>query len=150
MISHDLNIDFTAQQCPIFASGRIEVVLEGRSSKIIRQNLTMKLVVLVATASLIVAFIGQTHALSFQGQEELRTNTIMIEERTRIDNDDPNSFETKSSNGLSNQREEMRKMRLYILGALVEQLVAWFFQDIIPKEVMQRTKRSLNVPGDYL
>lgn len=110
----------------------------------------MKLVVLVATASLIVAFIGQTHALSFQGQEELRTNTIMIEERTRIDNDDPNSFETKSSNGLSNQREEMRKMRLYILGALVEQLVAWFFQDIIPKEVMQRTKRSLNVPGDYL
>ena len=41
----------------------------------------------------------------------------------------------------------MRKMRLYVLGALTEQLVAWFLHDIIPKNIMERTKRSIDVPG---
>ena len=70
------------------------------------------------------------------------------------DNIDPpkKSYEetTKSvieDQALTSQRDEMRKMRLYILGALTEQIVAWFFQDLVPKSVMQRTKRSLNVPG---
>lgn len=121
----------------------MEVVLREFPTKLAN----MKLKLLVATFA--VAFISQTSALSFQGQEELRTNTIMIEETSKVENVEPNSSEAKNSNGLSNQREEMRKMRLYILGALTEQLVAWFFQDIIPREVMQRTKRSLNVPGNY-
>ena len=58
------------------------------------------------------------------------------------------STETVIGNqALHTRREEMRKMRLYVLGALTEQIVAWFFQDLVPKSVMQRTKRSLNVPG---
>ena len=94
-------------------------------------------------------FVTTTFSLSFQGQEEIKSNMILTH-----DNIDPpkKSYEetTKSvieDQALTSQRDEMRKMRLYILGALTEQIVAWFFQDLVPKSVMQRTKRSLNVPG---
>ena len=45
------------------------------------------------------------------------------------------------------RRDQNRELRLQFLGALTEQLVKWFFNDIIPKDVMSRTKRSLNIGG---
>jgi len=90
----------------------------------------------IIVAMFCVCFASQALSLSFQTPDDVKSNMIVAEDA-----------QVEPSN--SNQREEMRKMRLYILGALTEQLVAWFFQDIIPKEVMRRTRRSLNVPGDF-
>ena len=90
-------------------------------------------------------FVTTTLSLSFQGQEEIKSNMILTHDN--IDPPKKSYEETIGDQALTSQRDEMRKMRLYILGALTEQIVAWFFQDLVPKSVMQRTKRSLNVPG---
>ena len=42
-------------------------------------------------------------------------------------------------------RSEMRKTRLFILGALTEQIASWLFQDIIPL----KSKRSIDIPGNF-
>ena len=85
-------------------------------------------------------FVGVAFALSFQG-EEVKSNMILANEVF----DSTESVSDKQD--LLTKRSEMRKMRLYVLGALTEQLVAWFLHDIIPKNIMERTKRSVNVPG---
>ena len=54
---------------------------------------------------------------------------------------------TKALTEMQLRREQNRELRLQFLGALTEQLVKWFFNDIIPKDVMSRTKRSLNIAG---
>ena len=91
-------------------------------------------------------FVGMAFALSFQGQEEVKSNMILANEAFQHQKPQEDSTESVSDKqGL--KRGEMRKMRLYVLGALTEHLVAWFLQDIIPANIMQRTKRSLNVPG---
>ena len=93
-------------------------------------------------------FVGMAFALSFQGQEEVKSNMILANEAIQ-----PQKFQEGSTKSFSDKQDlitkrgEMRKMRLYVLGALTEQLVAWFLQDVIPTNIMQRTKRSLHVPG---
>lgn len=89
----------------------------------------MKLLIILSALFIVDGVIG----LSFQGQDDLKSNMIVADENPKFT--------------LADRREEMRKSRLYILGALMEQLVAWFFQDVIPKDVLHRTRRSLNIPG---
>ena len=74
-------------------------------------------------------------ALSVQGDEEAKIGNIFADHET--------------SSSLTDRRNQMREMRLLFLGALTEQLVKWFFNDVIPKEVMYRTKRSLDIPGSF-
>ena len=90
-------------------------------------------------------FVGMAFALSFQG-EEVKSNMILANEAFPHQKPQEDSTESVSDKqGL--KRGEMRKMRLYVLGALTEQLVAWFLHDVIPSHIMQRAKRSVNVPG---
>ena len=98
---------------------------------------------LILTVSL-----GHAYALSFQGQDDIKSNFIHVDEKER-NGDGTFSTSEDAKQALSDQREEMRKMRLFILGALTEQLVAWFFQDIIPKDIIHRTKRSLHMSGKF-
>ena len=72
-------------------------------------------------------------ALSVQGDEEAKIGNIFADQEV--------------TSSLTDRRNQMREMRLMFLGALTEQLVKWFFNDVIPKEVMHRTKRSLDIPG---
>jgi hypothetical protein len=93
-------------------------------------------------------FVGMAFALSFQGQEEVKSNMILANEAIQHQKPQEDSTESVSDKqDLITKRGEMRRMRLYVLGAVTEQLVAWFLKDIIPTSIMQRTKRSLNVPG---
>ena len=93
-------------------------------------------------------FVGMAFALSFQGQEEVKSNMIFSNEAFQHQKPQEDSTESVSDKqDLITKRGEMRKMRLYVLGALTEHLALWFLQDIIPANIMQRTKRSLNVPG---
>ena len=93
-------------------------------------------------------FVGMAFALSFQGQEEVKSNMILADEGFQHQKPQDDSTEsTSDKQDLNTKRSEMRKMRLYVLGALTEQLVAWFLHDIIPANIMQRTKRSINIPG---
>ena len=93
-------------------------------------------------------FVGMAFALSFQGQEEVKSNMIFSNEAFQHQKPQEDSTESVSDKqDLIKKRGEMRKMRLYVLGALTEHLALWFLKDIIPANIMQRTKRSLNVPG---
>ena len=93
-------------------------------------------------------FVGMAFALSFQGQEEVKSNMILADEGFQHQKPQDDSTEsTSDKQDLNTKRSEMRKMRLYVLGALTEQLVAWFLHDVIPSHIMQRAKRSVNVPG---
>ena len=92
-------------------------------------------------------FVGMAFALSFQG-EEVKSNMILANEAFPHQKPQEDSTESVSDKqDLLTKRSEMRKMRLYVLGALTEQLVAWFLHDVIPSHIMQRAKRSVNVPG---
>ena len=88
---------------------------------------------------------GQVLSLSFQGPEDLKSNFISVS--SSDSKRDQNESLEPEKNKMADQRDEMRKMRLFILGALTEKIVAWFFQDIIPKDVMHRAKRSLKMEG---
>merc|ERR1711992_486306 len=95
-------------------------------------------------------FMTTALSLAFQGQEEIKSNMIVTYEvidPPNIKAEEP-AESVDGNQALTSNREEIRKMRLYVLGALTEQIVAWFFQDVVPKSVMERTKRSLNVPED--
>merc|ERR1711970_1163734 len=86
-------------------------------------------------------------SLSFQGQEEIKSNMIVTHEVIDLPNikaEEP-AESADGNQALTSNREEIRKMRLYVLGALTEQIVAWFFQDVVPKSIMERTKRSLHM-----
>ena len=84
--------------------------------------------------------------MSFQGQEQ--SNIILADDGLKA-NEDLGKPSIKDESGLVDQRSELRKMRLYLLGALTEQFIAWLFHDLIPREVLQRTRRSLNMPGIF-
>ena len=95
-------------------------------------------------------FMTTALSLSFQGQEEIKSNMIVTHEvidPPNIKSEEP-AESVDGNQALTSNREEIRNMRLYVLGALTEQIVAWFFQDVVPKSVMERTKRSLNIPEE--
>lgn len=72
-----------------------------------------------------------------------------VKQTTEAPNDIIAPSQTQSMVDASfNQGQEARKLRLYILGALMEQLIAWLFQDILPNDVMQRHKRAANGQGN--
>lgn len=76
-------------------------------------------------------------ALSVQGEDE----------SSKLSNVFAEDLGASSLTEMQLQRHKNRELRLLFLGALTEQLVKWFFNDVIPSEVMHRTKRSLNIPG---
>lgn len=80
-------------------------------------------------------------SLSVQGEDESsKLSNIFAEDMGA-------SSASSSLTEMQLQRNKNRELRLLFLGALTEQLVKWFFNDILPSEVMHRTKRSLNIPG---
>eukprot|EP00093_Oithona_nana_P010244 10244.XXX_470211_470767_1 [CDS] Oithona nana genome sequencing. len=77
-------------------------------------------------------------ALSVQGEDE----------SSKLSNVFAEDLGASSLTEMQLQRHKNRELRLLFLGALTEQLVKWFFNDVIPSEVMHRTKRSLNIPEE--
>lgn len=92
-------------------------------------------------------------SLSFSGAEDSKSNMLFADDPFQDNN--PKFMNVKQTtehhhhppaDTSVSQSEESRKMRLYILGALMEQLIAWLFQDILPKDVL-RHKRAANGQG---
>ena len=103
---------------------------------------------------LILTLLHTPNALSLSFAEDFKSNMLFPDDPFQDNN--PKFMNIKQTtehpppavvDTSVSQSEESRKMRLYILGALMEQLIAWLFQDILPKDVL-RHKRAANGQGN--